>query len=619
MQTNVPFIPDTAPFNAEQRAWLNGFLAGLFSGAPATAIQAAPKAVSLKFAVYFASQTGTAERLAKKMAKELKAQGHIAELASLEKITPRALAEQENVLFFASTYGEGDPPDSAKNFSDQLFSAAAPELKTMRYSVFCLGDKHYEHFCKFGIDLDERLQVLGATRFISRAESDVDVDAPFDQWKNDLKPHLSHKHDESNVGIQADHVFPPAQPELAPGVAAAGESKNGVPASYASVSNAALHEPEHIHTRDHPYHAPLSERRPLTSDISSKLTMHLGFALEDSALHYQAGDACGVVAQNDPVLVDEILSLLPFSGGSVVEVPKLGSTTLREALLHHTQPTRLSRKIVHHFAEKSGSKVLSALLPAEQSVHLEEFMYDRGLVDLLHEYPGAITEPAELMTILPRLAPRLYSISSSPAAHGREVHCTVAVVRYRSHNRERGGIASTMLADRVDVGARLPIYIQPNKRFRLPRDANTPMIMIGPGTGIAPFRAFLHERQALGQKGRNWLFFGERSAKTDFLYCQELQEMSDSGHLARLDTAFSRDQTHKIYVQDRMLEHGAELWRWLDDGGQLFVCGDATRMAKDVDAALHSVIEKHGGLDPDAAREYVSDMHDGGRYHRDVY
>ena len=616
MQT-VPYIPDNAPFSPDQRAWLNGFLAGLFSNAPGVAAQPAATPVSLKFGVFFASQTGTAERLAKKMVKELKAQGHTAELASLEKLTPADLAKQENALIFASTYGEGDPPDSARNFHDGIFSDAAPQLKTLRYSVFCLGDQHYEHFCKFGIDLDERLMALGATRFVDRAESDVDVDAPFEKWKSDLRPHLAHKHSESNVALQANHVHPPAQPELTPGAASTnGASANG---NYAALSNAALHEPEHVHTRDNPFHAPLLERRPLTSDISSKLTMHLRLALEDSALHYQAGDACGVLAQNNPALVDELLAHLPFDGSATVELSKLGPIPVREALLHHLQPTRLSRKIVHHFADRSGSKTLSALLPPEQATHLETFMYDRGLIDLLTEFPGVLTQPAELVSILPRLAPRLYSISSSPAAHRREVHCTIAVVRFRSHNRERGGIASTMLADRVDLGQRLPIYIQPNKKFRLPKDPATPIIMIGPGTGIAPFRSFLHERQALGHPGRNWLFFGERSARTDFLYCQELDDMCGAGHLTRLDTAFSRDQAHKIYVQDRMIEHGAELWRWLSDGAQFFICGDASRMAKDVDAALHTVIEQHGGMDADAAKDYVSDMHDNGRYHRDVY
>lgn len=587
----VPYIPDNAPFTTEQRAWLNGFLAGLFSQAPQVA-DAQPQTQTLTFAVYFATQSGTAERLAKKMAKELKAAGHRAEIASLDKTTPAELAVQENALFFASTYGEGDPPDGAKAFRDALFMEGAPSLKTLRYSVFCLGDQHYEHFCKFGVDLDERLQVLGGTRFIARAESDVDVDEPFAKWKQELQPHLTHRQAESNVAIQADHE-----------------------SSSANVPSA---EPVSVHTRDNPYAAPLRERTALTSDVSSKLTMHLSLDLGDSDVTYQAGDACGVVAQNDPALVQDILALLPFDGNALVDLPKHAGITIEQALLHHLQPTRLSRKIVQAFAEKTQSKTLAALLPAEQGAHLETFLYDRGLIDLLHEYPGAISTPDELIAMLPKLAPRLYSISSSPAAHGREVHCTIAVVRYRSHNRERGGIASTMLADRVEVGATVPIYIQPNKKFRLPA-SDTPMIMIGPGTGIAPFRSFLHERKALGHKGRNWLFFGERSAQTDFLYCREVKAMTEDGHLTRLDTAFSRDQAHKIYVQDRMVEQGAELWRWLNDAGQVYVCGDATRMAKDVDAALHNVVEKHGSMSPEAAKEYVSQLHDDRRYHRDVY
>ena len=591
--TTVPYIPDNAPFNPEQRAWLNGFLAGIFSSAPGITA-AAEKPASLHFTVYFATQTGTAERLAKKLAKELKAQGHTADIASLDKTTPAQLAAQQNALILASTYGEGDPPEGTMAFRDALFADTAPMLGTLRYSVFALGDHHYEHFCKFGADLDERLQALGATRFIPRVESDVDVDAPFDQWKADLKPHLGHKAAESNVAIQNNRT----------GDVLAGDVKP-------------LPEPDHAHTRDNPFHAELRERTPLTSDISSKLTMHLALALEDSAVHYQAGDACGVIAQNDPALVADILAHLPFADGSC-DIPKLGTMPVSEALLHHLQPTRLSRKIVQHFADKTGAKELVTLLVPEQAVHLETFLYDRGLIDLLLAYPGAVTQASELVAMLPRLAPRLYSISSSPAAHGREVHCTIAVVRYRSHNRERGGIASTMLADRVDLGARLPIYIQPNKKFRLPAP-DVPMIMVGPGTGIAPFRSFLHERQALGHTGRNWLFFGERSAQTDFLYRDELQTMHTSGHLTCLSTAFSRDQAQKIYVQDRMLEHGKELYDWFQQGAQFYICGDASRMAKDVDAALHTILEMHGNLSPEAAKDAISQLHDDRRYHRDVY
>ena len=586
--TNIPYIPENAPFTPEQRSWLNGFLAGLFSNAPAGAEAAKP--ATLKFAVYFATQSGNAERLAKKAAKLLKSKGHAAEVLSLEKATPAALATQENALVLAATYGEGDAPDGVTAFQNALFSEGAPALTTLRYSVFALGDKTYEHFCKFGIELDERLSSLGATRLLERVESDVEVDEPFERWMQELDARLSTQQDVAQMA--------------APTAAAA------LPAAVA--------EPEQTHTRDLPFHATIKQRAPLTTGISSKLTIHLSLGLEDSTVHYVAGDACGVIAQNDPALVEDILKLLPFDPQQGVELAKVGSVSVREALLHHVQPTRLTRKMVQAFAEKAQCKTLGALLPAEQGAHLESFMYDRGLVDLLEEYPGVITNPGELIAMLPKLAPRLYSISSSPAAHGREVHCTVAVVRYRSHNRERGGIASTMLAERTAVGGQVPIYIQPNKRFRLPA-AEVPMIMIGPGTGIAPFRSFLHERQALGHKGRNWLFFGERSAQTDYLYCDELQKMAADGHLTRLDTAFSRDQEHKIYVQDRMLEQGALLWSWLSDGGQVYVCGDASRMAKDVDAALHMVVETHGGMDHEAAKDFVSQMHDDRRYHRDVY
>ncbi|HEY4358763.1 MAG TPA: flavodoxin domain-containing protein [Acidobacteriaceae bacterium] len=584
MLTTVPYIPDNAPFSSEQRAWLNGFLAGLFSSKPQeTSTSSAP----LRIAVYFATQSGTAERLAKKLVKELRGLGHQLEVTSLDKTSLEQVAAQEHALFLVSTYGEGDPPDGAKSFYAALFGENAPKLTALRYSVFCLGDRNYEQFCKFGIELDERLHALGGTRWTPRMESDVEVNEPFEQWKKSLQAQLTGKPESGKLSPQTDV---PSKPEPAP-----------------------------IHTRENPFHAPLRERTPLTSDASSKLTVHLSFGLEDSPVHYQAGDACGVIAENDPGLVSEILSLLPFDATAMVEIPKYGSFTLEEALLRHLQPTRLTRKMVQAFAGKTQSKSLAALLPPEQSGHLETYMHDRGLIDLLYDYPGVLETPEELVGLLPRLSPRLYSISSSPAAHGREVHCTVAVVRYRSHNRERGGIASTMLAERVDPGKRLPIYIQPNKKFRLPAGGDTPIIMIGPGTGIAPFRSFLHERRALGYTGRNWLFFGERSAKTDFLYCRELRSMVEDGHLTRLDTAFSRDQAKKIYVQDRMVEHGSELWRWLNEGAQLFVCGDASRMAKDVDAALHRVVEKHGGMDADAAMNYVSQLHEDRRYHHDVY
>src|SRR5579875_3669785 len=588
MGSAAPIIPESAPFSPEQREWLNGFLAGLFS-APTAEIAPIAAAEPVTAAIYFASQSGTAERLAKKLAKQLKAQQYITTIGSIEKLSPNDLARQTNVLLVVSTYGEGDPPDSARSFRDALFSAEAPRMSSLRYSVFCLGDKHYENFCKFGVEVDERLSELGATRLCTRVECDVEVDQPFAQWAGDVTPRLADK----TVAASAVVTTP----------ATAQTPSESLP----------------LYTRDHPYLAELRERTVLTASGSTKTTMHLSLALDPSALPYEAGDACGVIAHNDPCLVAEILSLLPFSAETSVELPKLGAVTIEHALLHHLQPTRLTRKIVQAFAEKTQCRELLALLPAEQGAHLDAFMHGRGLIDLLESYRGAVESPQELVAMLPRLAPRLYSISSSPKTHHGEVHCTVAVVRYRSHNRERGGIASTMLEHRIQPGERIPIYIQPNKRFRIPSDASTPMIMIGPGTGIAPFRAFLHERRALGHSGRNWLFFGERSAKTDFFYEHELRAMVDEGHLSRLDTAFSRDQAHKLYVQDRMQEHGAELWRWLQDGAQIYVCGDATRMAKDVDATLHRIVEQHGGFDHEAASEYVAQLNEEHRYHRDVY
>jgi sulfite reductase (NADPH) flavoprotein alpha-component len=271
------------------------------------------------------------------------------------------------------------------------------------------------------------------------------------------------------------------------------------------------------------------------------------------------------------------------------------------------------------YATIGNCDALFALLSPEQQQRLEKYTCDRGLIDLIHDYPGALHNPADLVAMLPKLGPRLYSISSSPLAHTGEIHTTIAVVRYQAHNRERGGVCSTLLADRTTLGDRRPIYIQPNKKFRLPADPDTPMVMIGPGTGIAPFRGFLHERRTLGARGRNWLFFGERSAATDFFYRDELESMVRDGHLARLDTAFSRDQEQKIYVQDRMRENSQELWSWLQDGASLYVCGDASRMAKDVDSALHSIVENEGRMDADAAQAYIHGLKDEHRYHRDVY
>ncbi|WP_446743237.1 diflavin oxidoreductase [Silvibacterium acidisoli] len=580
----IPRLPEDAPFSPEQRIWLNGLLAELFTGKAALQTEESNRR---DVKIYFATQSGTAERLAKMLAKSLKSGGHTAQVSSVETLRAIDLQSARFAVFFASTYGEGEPPETARRFHEELCSARAAALAGLKYAVFGLGDSNYENFCRFGVDLDERLSALGAHRLTSRVECDVDVDGPFDFWQTKLIARL------------VDDAVDPPEPDEAPAIFTTKKATS-------------------LHTRENPFLAELRVRTPLTHDVSSKLTVHLEFDLEDAPINYEVGDSAGIIAQNDPVLVNDILSLVPFDRTEKVTIARVGDVTIEDALLHYFQPTRLTRKMVNAFAAKEQCAPLTHLLPAEQSQHLEDFMWGRGPIDLLQEYPGAITTAAELAAIMPRLTPRLYSISSSPAAHGRILHLTVAIVRYRSHNRERGGVATTMLADRVDVGSRIPVYIQPNKKFRLP-EADKPIIMIGPGTGIAPFRAFLHERQALGHKGKNWLFFGERSASTDYLYKDELTTWAKDGHLTQLDTAFSRDQEHKIYVQDRMAENGAEFWKWLDEGAMIYVCGDANRMAKDVHATLHRIVETHGNMSAEAAAEYVTALVKEHRYHRDVY
>lgn len=589
MATSLPYIPDNAPFTPEQRAWLNGLLAGLFAGSVQS--PAAESKPSHRIAVLYASQSGTAEGLARKMAKELKAQGHRPAVSTLVGYTPAALAAEQYAIIFASTYGDGDAPDGVQPFYEELCLEHFPRFEALSYAVFALGDSHYEHFCKFGKDLDAKLIALGANPLMSRVDCDVDVDERFSEWKSALVPRF--------------HEASVLQASKTPSVK--------------------VHAPKEITTpsvtfsRDNPVLAPLVDKRNLTHKKSTKTTLHLAFSIEGMGVQYEAGDACGVLPQNDLNLVAEILQALRFNGNEQVQCGRAEPATLHESLAHSLQITRLNRKLVNEYASLGKCARLFHLLAPENSAELETYLYGRGLIDLLLEFPGVIQTPEELVAMLPRLSPRLYSISSSPLAHAGEIHTTVAVVRFNAHNRERGGVCSTLFADRASVDDRLPIYIQPNKRFRLPGNPDAPIIMIGPGTGIAPFRGFLHERRALGARGLNWLFFGERSAETDFLYRDELQSMHADGHLTRLDTAFSRDQQDKVYVQDRMREQSALFWKWLEEGASVYVCGDASRMAKDVHGALLEIAAKQGGMSEDAAGEYVQTLKEQHRYHRDVY
>lgn len=602
-EQRVPFVPDSAPFSPEQRAWLNGLLAGIFSSVSVPVADARP---SLRIAVLYASQSGTAEGLARKLAKELKVQGHTPSVSTLVGYTSAALAAESYALILASTYGEGDAPDGVQPFYEQLCLEHFPRMEKLSYAVFALGDRHYEHFCKFGADLDAKLATLGGNPLCKRVDSDVDIDAPFTTWKADVLARLS------DIAQGRTHRAAPVASNVSEPSCLPVHSAPKVITDKEEAKDRAI-------TRDNPLLAPLIERRPLTHDRSSKVTLHLSFAIEGSNLRYESGDSCGVVPKNDQNLVAEILQLLRFNGNEKVVVGKNLPTTLHDALTNQLVITRLSRKVVQEYATRGRCASLLELLTPEHQANLEKYVYDRGLIDLITQYPGVIEDPAELIAILSKLTPRLYSIASSPLVHTGQIQLTVAVVRYQSHNRERGGVCSTLFADRMSVADKLPIYIQPNKKFKLPPNPDAPMIMIGPGTGIAPFRAFLHERRALGHRGKNWLFFGARSADADFLYKEELEGMHSDGHLARLDTAFSRDQDNKVYVQDRMLQNGSLFWKWLQEGASVYVCGDASRMAKDVHGALCTIVEREGTMSSDSALEYVSSLKERHRYHRDVY
>lgn len=601
MMPVVPFIPDNAPFTPEQRAWLNGFLAGIFSSAPSS--QADSQQAGHRIAVLYASQSGTAEGLGRKLAKELKAAGHVPSVSTLVGYTPAALASESCALILASTYGDGDAPDGVQPFYEQLCLEHFPRMEKLSYCVFALGDSHYEHFCKFGKDLDAKLASLGANQILPRVDCNVDIDEPFAQWKDAVLARLTDRNYSQRKGNA-----PPSATVSGPATAA-GEK----------IESASTAEAGKSYTRDNPLLAPLVDKRALTHPASTKVTLHLAFSTAGTGLTYQAGDAFGVIPRNDLNLVAEILQLLRFNGNELVPNGKAATTTLHDALVTQLQITRLTRKTVQEYAKRGECSKLLDLLAPDRKQEFDKFVYDRGLIDLLIECPSVIDDPAELVGMLPRLTPRLYSISSSPAAHPGQVHATVAVVRYNSHDRERGGVCSTLFADRTEVDECLPIYIQPNKKFKLPSDPAASIIMIGPGTGIAPFRGFLHERRALGHKGRNWLFFGSRNSSTDFLYRDELEAMHADGHLARFDTAFSRDQEKKVYVQDRLMENSREVWSWLQAGAAVYVCGDAKQMAKDVHSAFCSIAEKEGAMGSEQAQEYIAGLNEEHRYHRDVY
>lgn len=591
----IPVLPESAPFTPEQRAYLNGFLAGLFSHAPVPAAGAQPPPPNplAPLTILFASQTGTAEKLAKRLSREAGRRGFAPTVHDLARYPVAQLASEPALLIVASTFGDGDPPDAARAFWDSLRTEAtgAPRLKGTPFAVCALGDQNYPRFCQFGRDLDARLEALGGRRVVPRQECDVDYDQPFAAW--------------------FPAAFDALRPSPTPTTPAAG------PTECLSPPEAEIAGPG---TRTDPFPARLKTNRRLNAAGSEKDVRHFEIDLAGApdSLRYEAGDALGVWPTQDPALADAIIDALGADPESQVPGRDDAPVTLRDALLNHYELGRIPSGLLAHFAEATRDPQLIQLTSPDVNGELLSFLRGRDILDLLQAYPG-VRPPADLLVRrLRKLQPRLYSISSSPKAHPAEVHLTVSAVRYHAHGRERRGAASCFLAERCTPETPVPVFVHGNPAFRPPAP-DVPLIMIGPGTGVAPFRAFLQERKVTGAPGRNWLFFGDQREAFDYLYRDELEAFLAGGTLNRLDLAWSRNQATKVYVQHRMLEAAPEIWRWLEDGAAVYVCGDASRMARDVDAALHRIIETAGSRSPDQARDYISALQSTRRYQRDVY
>jgi sulfite reductase (NADPH) flavoprotein alpha-component len=575
-------FPDDAPFSGDQKAWIGGFLAGLNSqlAMPKAAVPGAAQVAAKPLDILFGTQTGTAESLAEDAAELARVKGYAPRVAELDEIEMDQLAAMEDVLIVVSTYGEGEMPDNAELFWDALTASTAPRLEQLNYGVLALGDTSYEHFCQAGKLLDTRLEQLGAKRSIARVDCDVDYEDAAETW------------------------IAEAIPEAAPGAATSADAPVQKRAAKSQWN------------RKNPYVSTMLDNHVLSGPKSAKEIRHIAFDLGDSGMTYEAGDALGVMPVNAPDLVDAWLSRLGADHDTVVDGH---DTPLGDLLSTGFEIMTPSREMIRGLEPLAKDDELSHVVKHSDKEALEHFLWGKDALDLLNLNPDLTLDPSDVVGWLKPLQHRAYSISSSPNAHPGEVHLTVAAVRWMYEGRPHRGVCSTFLADHVPEGASAGIFMSANKAFRVPEDDTRPMIMVGPGTGVAPFRAFLEERQARGATGDNWLFFGDQHRASDFIYEDEIEAFSSSGVLTRLDLAFSRDQSEKIYVQHRMIENGKDLFSQLENGGHFYVCGDATRMAKDVDAALHQVVATHGGLSEDGATDYVNALKREKRYVRDVY
>ena len=574
-----------------QLAWLSGYTWAKAQGASGqisatfsenTLTTAAVK--PLKVTVLSASQTGNAKGVAAKLTARLQAEGVQATHHSLGDYKAKQIADEQFVLLVSSTQGEGEAPEEGVVLLKLLNGKKAPKLDRLQFAVLGLGDSSYPNFCQAGKDFDQRFEVLGGSRLLPRADADLDFKAVADQWIEEVVAIVKQKN---------------SQPQA---------SASPVSTSTETVATSVYH-------KDNPFPAPLLTNQRITDLTAEKDVRHLEFDLSGSGLRYQAGDVLGVWFENDPALVEEIFAALSLNGDE--EVSLNGELlNLRSALQSRLELTQNTQALVKGYAALINNAELNQLVADPQQ--LQNFTENTPLVDLFNRFPSAISA-ADLVALLRPLTPRLYSISSSPAEVGEEVHLSVGVVRYEHNGKARAGGASSYLADRVGEDETVRVFIEHNNNFRLPSDPQKPIIMIGSGTGSAPFRAFVQQRAADEAEGKNWLIFGNQHFTKDFLYQTAWQQFQKDGYLHKYSFAWSRDQAEKIYVQDKIREEAEAIWQWLQEGAYLYVCGDASRMAKDVDKALLDVIEQQGGFSREEAEEYVDHLREEKRYQRDVY
>lgn len=575
----------TTDFTPTQLAWVSGYFWGVLNQQSGAAVaEPAPAAEVPTITLISASQTGNARRVAEALRDDLLAAKLNVKLVNAGDYKFKQIAAEKLLVVVTSTQGEGEPPEEAVALHKFLFSKKAPKLDGTAFAVFGLGDTSYEFFCQSGKDFDNKLAELGAERLLDRVDADVEYQAAAAEWRARVVEALKAR-----------------APVAAPAQLATSSALNDIHTS--------------PYTKEAPLTATLSVNQKITGRNSEKDVRHIEIDLGDSGLRYQPGDALGVWYQNDPQLVKELVELLWLKGDEPVTVE--GKTLpLSEALQWHFELTVNTATIVENYATLTRSESLLPLVG--DKAQLQQYAAATPIVDMVRFSPAQLDAEA-LIGLLRPLTPRLYSIASSQAEVESEVHVTVGVVRYEIEGRARAGGASSFLADRVEEDGEVRVFIEHNDNFRLPANPETPVIMIGPGTGIAPFRAFMQQRAADGAQGKNWLFFGNPHFTEDFLYQVEWQSYVKEGLLTRIDLAWSRDQQQKIYVQDKLREQGAELWRWINDGAHIYVCGDANRMAKDVENTLLEVIAEYGAMDAEAADEFLSELRVERRYQRDVY